>query len=232
MSSSTRADLDLSLSRAQLLKTPSLDTVLLTPPGTPPANLATTVTDHELGTAITMSRRPSTQLLPGVVLQRSPPPNLPPPPDLPPVEDGSLVQALAAVGGQVLSTTLLYPLAVLKTRAQTAGVGAAIGDASADTSMSGMVRDIMARDGVAGLYHGMGGEMIKESFNRFIYFYIYAFCKRKLLARAAADDAAAAPDPGPGTDPDPAKSVPPPRLPRPPRPPPTLSVGMNILAGM
>ena len=132
----------------------------------------------------------------------------------------------------MLSTTLLYPLAVLKTRAQTAGVGAAIGDPAADTSLSGMVSDIMAHDGVAGLYHGMGGEMIKESFNRFIYFYIYAFCKRKLLARAAAAAAAAAPDPDPdlGTDADAdaEESVPAP----PPRPPPTLSVGMNILAGM
>ena len=214
-------DLDLSLSRARLLKTPSLDTLLLTPPrsnpGTPPAN-SVPANDHELSAMApfspspdepiarvlslsppalsppvpeslrcsagalpglgvdiampkAMSRRPSTQLLPGVVLQRSPPPALPP------LEDPDLVQALAGVGGQVLSTTLLYPLAVLKTRAQTAGVGAAIGDPAADTSLSGMVSDIMAHDGVAGLYHGMGGEMIKESFNRFIYFYIYAFCK-------------------------------------------------------
>ena len=151
-----------------------------------------------------------------------------PSPALPPLEDPDLVQALAGVGGQVLSTTLLYPLAVLKTRAQTAGVGAAIGDPAADTSLSGMVRDILAHDGVAGLYHGMGGEMIKESFNRFIYFYIYAFCKRKLLARAAAAAAAAAPDPDPDLGTDAEESVPAP----PPRPPPTLSVGMNILAGM
>ena len=148
---------------------------------------------------------------------------VPPPPSLrpPPAEDGPLIQALAGIGGQVLSTTLLYPLAVLKTRAQTAGVGAAVGAAAADTSLSGMVRDIIADDGVAGLYRGMGGEMVKESCNRAVYFYIYAFCKRKLLARAAA---ATAPD----ADADAVVTAPPPGPP----PPPTLSVGMNMLAGM
>ena len=167
--------------------------------------------------AILVPRPTGSELLP----PRSPPPSRPPRLPPPPAEDGALVQALAGIGGQVLSTTLFYPLAVLKTRAQTAGVGDAIGATAADTSLSGMVRDIIADDGVAGLYRGMGSEMMKESFNRFIYFYIYAFCKRKFLARAAA---AAEPEP----EPDPAVPVPPPGPP----PPPTLSVGMNMLAGM
>ena len=126
-------------------------------------------------------------------------------------DDPALVQALSGIGGQVFSSLLTYPLDVIKTRVQTSlAVQQAPGGAAADDSFSGVLGTILAESGWRGLYHGLGGEITKESLKTFVYFYVYTFIKggmRSALLPPSGSSAGAA-------------ALPPP-----------LSVGKNLVAG-
>jgi solute carrier family 25 (peroxisomal adenine nucleotide transporter), member 17 len=126
-------------------------------------------------------------------------------------DDPALVQALSGIGGQVFSSLLTYPLDVIKTRVQTSlAVKAAPGAAAADDSFSGVLGTILAESGWRGLYHGLGGEITKESLKTFVYFYMYTYIKGGMRAALL---------PPPGSSSDGAAALPP------------LSVGKNLVAG-
>eukprot|EP00937_MAST-01D_sp_MAST-1D-sp2_P001005 g1005.t1 len=94
-------------------------------------------------------------------------------------EDSPFVQALCGIAGQVFSSSITYPLDVIKTRVQTsmaqAGAGAVV-----DDSFFGMLSTILEESGWAGLYHGVDGEMYKESLKSFVYFYVYVYLKKEM----------------------------------------------------
>ena len=95
-------------------------------------------------------------------------------------DEGPLVQALSGIFGQVFSSAITYPLDVIKTRVQTSLAGAGADNADVDDSFTGMVQLILSESGIAGLYHGIGGEFSKESLKTFVYFYVYVFTKGRL----------------------------------------------------
>ena len=144
-------------------------------------------------------------------------------------DDTALVQALSGIGGQVFSSLITYPLDVVKTRVQTSLVAKEQGGVATDDSFSGMLSTILTEGGWRALYHGLDGEITKESFKTFVYFYVYTWAKARLRAKQLPQP----PPPPPPTEADngnpacaPASgrassssSVPP------------LSVGANLCAG-
>ena len=96
------------------------------------------------------------------------------------VEQGPLIQALSGILGQIFSSSITYPLDVIKTRVQTSHAHAGSNTADVDDSFTGMLQLILEESGVAGLYHGIWGEFSKESVKTFVYFYSYVEAKRRL----------------------------------------------------
>lgn len=95
----------------------------------------------------------------------------------------ALVQATAGAVGGVFASFLLQPVEVTKTRIQICQSGSA--------SILGMMSQILADDGVPGLWRGAFAKCFETGSKNFVYFYIYdainalALEKRRLKATVA-----------------------------------------------
>ncbi|KAJ1338555.1 solute carrier family 25 (peroxisomal adenine nucleotide transporter) member 17 [Microdochium nivale] len=85
-------------------------------------------------------------------------------------QNDNVAHALAGAGGGVLSMILTYPLVTLSTRAQ-------VESARADTRFVTAVRNIVAREGVSGLYAGLDSAVFGISVTNFVYYYWYEWTK-------------------------------------------------------
>ncbi|KAK4101847.1 mitochondrial carrier [Parathielavia hyrcaniae] len=92
-------------------------------------------------------------------------------------ENDNVAHALAGAGGGVLSMALTYPLITLSTRAQ-------VESKRAETAFLAAVRNIIAREGVAGLYSGMSSALFGISVTNFVYYYWYEWTRAFFEAAA------------------------------------------------
>lgn len=93
-------------------------------------------------------------------------------------QNDNVAHALAGAGGGILSMVLTYPLITLSTRAQ-------VESKRAETAFLAAVRQIVAREGVSGLYAGLDSAVFGISVTNFVYYYWYEW------TRAFFEDAAA-----------------------------------------
>jgi adenine nucleotide transporter 17 len=89
----------------------------------------------------------------------------------------NVAHALAGAGGGILSMILTYPLITLSTRAQ-------VESRRASSAFSAAVQNIVAREGVAGLYAGLSSALFGISVTNFVYYYWYEWTKAFLENRA------------------------------------------------
>ena len=82
-----------------------------------------------------------------------------------------LADATAGATGALLTTVLLSPVDIAKTRIQ---ANVSSGDGTLAT-----IRQILAADGVAGLYKGLGMKGVETVLRNFLYFYAYEFFKAR-----------------------------------------------------
>ncbi|KAL7624767.1 hypothetical protein AAE478_006339 [Parahypoxylon ruwenzoriense] len=82
----------------------------------------------------------------------------------------NVAHALAGAGGGVLSMVLTYPLVTLSTRAQ-------VESKRAETAFLATVRQIVAREGVSGLYAGLDSAVFGISVTNFVYYYWYEWTR-------------------------------------------------------
>ncbi|CAN8103658.1 unnamed protein product [Discula destructiva] len=85
--------------------------------------------------------------------------------------------ALAGAGGGILSMVLTYPLITLSTRAQ-------VESKRADTAFLRAVRNIVDREGLAGLYAGLNSALFGISVTNFVYYYWYEWTRAFFEAAA------------------------------------------------
>ncbi|ORY63956.1 mitochondrial carrier domain-containing protein [Pseudomassariella vexata] len=85
-------------------------------------------------------------------------------------QNDNVAHALAGAGGGVLSMILTYPLITLSTRAQ-------VESTRASTAFLTAVRQIIAREGVSGLYAGLDSAVFGISVTNFVYYYWYEFTR-------------------------------------------------------
>ncbi|KAL2147962.1 hypothetical protein VTI28DRAFT_17 [Corynascus sepedonium] len=93
-------------------------------------------------------------------------------------QNDNVAHALAGAGGGVLSMALTYPLITLSTRAQ-------VESKRAETAFLAAVQNIIAREGVAGLYSGMSSALFGISVTNFVYYYWYEWTRAFFEAAAA-----------------------------------------------
>jgi len=91
-----------------------------------------------------------------------------PVPELP--QNDQVAHALSGAGGGILSMILTYPLITLSTRAQ-------VESKKADASFTTAVNNIIAREGVAGLYSGINSALFGISVTNFVYYYWYEWTR-------------------------------------------------------
>ena len=84
---------------------------------------------------------------------------------------------VAGVLSGLLSSGLLHPLDVIKTRYQ---VQDGLVNALRYSSLAGAVRDVHAGEGVRGFYRGMAPALLGSGASWGLYFYFYEACKRRL----------------------------------------------------
>lgn len=98
------------------------------------------------------------------------------------MSNDNVAHALAGAGGGALSTIVTYPLITLSTRAQTESkrtkkeltyAEAASEDVKRPTSTLEAARQIVAREGVSGLYSGLESALFGISVTNFVYYYFY-----------------------------------------------------------
>jgi solute carrier family 25 folate transporter 32 len=86
---------------------------------------------------------------------------------------------VAGVLSGLLTSGLLHPLDVLKTRYQ---VQDGLVNALRYRSLAGAVRDVLGSEGVRGFYRGMAPALLGSGASWGLYFYFYEACKRRLRA--------------------------------------------------
>lgn len=89
----------------------------------------------------------------------------------------NVAHAIAGAGGGILSTVVTYPLITLSTRAQ-------VESRRADSSFLKAVKDIVAREGVAGLYAGLDSAIFGIGVTNFVYYYWYEWARDAFVRRA------------------------------------------------
>ncbi|KAI1213682.1 mitochondrial carrier [Annulohypoxylon truncatum] len=92
-------------------------------------------------------------------------------------QNDNVAHALAGAGGGILSMVLTYPLVTLSTRAQ-------VESKRAETAFLAAVRQIVAREGVAGLYAGLDSAVFGISVTNFVYYYWYEWTRGSFEAAA------------------------------------------------
>lgn len=85
-------------------------------------------------------------------------------------QNDNVAHALAGAGGGILSMVLTYPLITLSTRAQ-------VESKRAQTAFLASVRQIVAREGVSGLYAGLDSAVFGISVTNFVYYYWYEWTR-------------------------------------------------------
>ena len=75
----------------------------------------------------------------------------------------ALADATAGAFGTGISKLVCYPLDIAKTRLS----------AGAEQGTLSVLREIVAKEGVAGLYRGIDNKLLKSCSQKFIYFYIF-----------------------------------------------------------
>ncbi|KAI1762766.1 mitochondrial carrier [Hypoxylon sp. FL1150] len=85
-------------------------------------------------------------------------------------QNDNVAHALAGAGGGILSMVLTYPLITLSTRAQ-------VESKRAETPFLAAVRQIVAREGVSGLYAGLDSAVFGISVTNFVYYYWYEWTR-------------------------------------------------------
>ncbi|KAI0376586.1 mitochondrial carrier [Hypomontagnella monticulosa] len=93
-------------------------------------------------------------------------------------QNDNVAHALAGAGGGILSMVLTYPLITLSTRAQ-------VESKRAETAFLKAVRQIVAREGVSGLYAGLDSAVFGISVTNFVYYYWYEWTRGFFEAAAA-----------------------------------------------
>ncbi|XXG97899.1 hypothetical protein Hte_004215 [Hypoxylon texense] len=93
-------------------------------------------------------------------------------------QNDNVAHALAGAGGGVISMVLTYPLITLSTRAQ-------VESKRAETAFLAAVRQIVAREGVSGLYAGLDSAVFGISVTNFVYYYWYEWTRGFFEAAAA-----------------------------------------------
>ncbi|PNY26989.1 Peroxisomal membrane protein PMP47A [Tolypocladium capitatum] len=85
-------------------------------------------------------------------------------------QNDNVAHALAGAGGGILSMVLTYPLITLSTRAQ-------VESKRAETRFADAVANIIAREGVPGLYSGINSALFGISVTNFVYYYWYEWTR-------------------------------------------------------
>ncbi|KAK4167326.1 mitochondrial carrier domain-containing protein [Cladorrhinum sp. PSN259] len=85
-------------------------------------------------------------------------------------QNDNVAHALAGAGGGILSMALTYPLITLSTRAQ-------VESKRAETAFLAAVQNIVAREGVSGLYSGLSSALFGISVTNFVYYYWYEWTR-------------------------------------------------------
>lgn len=93
-------------------------------------------------------------------------------------QNDNVAHALAGAGGGLLSMALTYPLITLSTRAQ-------VESKKAESKFIDAVRNIVAREGISGLYSGINSALFGISVTNFVYYYWYEWT-RAFFEKAAA----------------------------------------------
>ncbi|KAK4042760.1 peroxisomal membrane protein PMP47B [Parachaetomium inaequale] len=93
-------------------------------------------------------------------------------------QNDNVAHALAGAGGGVLSMALTYPLITLSTRAQ-------VESKRAETAFLAAVQNIIAREGVVGLYSGLSSALFGISVTNFVYYYWYEWTRAFFETAAA-----------------------------------------------
>ncbi|KAF5605535.1 mitochondrial carrier domain protein [Fusarium subglutinans] len=93
-------------------------------------------------------------------------------------QNDNVAHALAGAGGGLLSMILTYPLITLSTRAQ-------VESKKAESKFSEAVGNIIAREGISGLYSGINSALFGISVTNFVYYYWYEWT-RGFFEKAAA----------------------------------------------
>ncbi|KAI8140781.1 mitochondrial carrier domain-containing protein [Fennellomyces sp. T-0311] len=87
--------------------------------------------------------------------------------------------AVAGSAGAMFALTLVYPLDIIKTRIQVQAKHDNIDDKDQEhyTSALDGITQIMAKEGLAGLYAGLGSSLIGTASTNFTYFYCYSLIR-------------------------------------------------------
>ncbi|KAL4938672.1 hypothetical protein BDV06DRAFT_200424 [Aspergillus oleicola] len=85
-------------------------------------------------------------------------------------QSDNIAHALAGAGGGILSMILTYPLITLSTRAQ-------VESKRAQSSTIDVVRRIVQREGIIGLYSGLESALFGISVTNFVYYYWYEWTR-------------------------------------------------------
>lgn len=93
-------------------------------------------------------------------------------------QNDNVAHALAGAGGGILSMVLTYPLITLSTRAQ-------VESKRAQTAFLTSVQQIIAREGVSGLYAGLDSAVFGISVTNFVYYYWYEWTRAFFERRSA-----------------------------------------------
>ncbi|KAI1382761.1 mitochondrial carrier [Hypoxylon trugodes] len=93
-------------------------------------------------------------------------------------QNDNVAHALAGAGGGILSMVLTYPLITLSTRAQ-------VESSRAETAFLAAARQIVAREGTAGLYAGLDSAVFGISVTNFVYYYWYEWTRGFFEAAAS-----------------------------------------------
>ncbi|KAI1644273.1 mitochondrial carrier [Daldinia loculata] len=93
-------------------------------------------------------------------------------------QNDNVAHALAGAGGGILSIVLTYPLITLSTRAQ-------VESKRAETAFLAAVKQIVAREGVSGLYAGLSSAVFGISVTNFVYYYWYEWTRGFFEAAAS-----------------------------------------------
>ncbi|KAI0131462.1 mitochondrial carrier [Daldinia grandis] len=93
-------------------------------------------------------------------------------------QNDNVAHALAGSGGGILSMVLTYPLITLSTRAQ-------VESKRAETAFLAAVKQIVAREGVSGLYAGLDSAVFGISVTNFVYYYWYEWTRGFFEAAAS-----------------------------------------------
>ncbi|KAG1148321.1 hypothetical protein G6F37_003992 [Rhizopus arrhizus] len=83
--------------------------------------------------------------------------------------------ATAGSAGAMFASALVYPLDIIKTRIQVQGKQA--DDEHYKSAWDGITR-IMEKEGISGLYAGLGSSLIGTASTNFTYFYCYSFLRK------------------------------------------------------